>query len=40
MERRAVDDALPGEENRAGKFECQECGKEWLRPVGGWDKRR
>jgi hypothetical protein len=25
---RAVEDALPGEENRAGKLECQECGKE------------
>jgi hypothetical protein len=37
---RAVEDALPGEEGGAVKLECQECGKEWLRPAGGWEQCR
>ncbi len=35
---RAVEDALPGEEGGAVKLECPECGKEWLRPAGGWEQ--
>ncbi len=31
---RAVEEALLGEEGGAVKLECQECGKEWLRPAG------
>jgi hypothetical protein len=35
---RAVEDALPGKEGGAVELECQECGKEWLRPAGGWEQ--
>jgi hypothetical protein len=35
---RAEEDALPGEEGGAVKLECQECGKEWLRPARGWEQ--
>ncbi len=36
-ERRAVEDAMPGEEGGAVELECQECCKGWLRPGGGWE---
>ncbi len=35
---RTVEDALLGEEGGAVKLECEECGKEWLRPAGGWEQ--
>jgi hypothetical protein len=37
---RAIEDALPGEEGGAVELECQECGKEWLGPAGGWEQCR
>jgi hypothetical protein len=38
LERRAVEDALVGEEGGAVKLECQKCGKDQLRPAGGWEQ--
>ncbi len=38
LKERAVEDALLGEEGEAVKLECQEYGKEWLRPAGGWEQ--
>jgi hypothetical protein len=35
---RAEENALLGKEGRAVKLECQECGKVWLRPAGGWEQ--
>jgi hypothetical protein len=37
---RALEDALLGEKGGAVKPECQECGKAWLRPEGGWEQRK